>query len=143
MRTHMHTHTHTHAHTYTHTLTFSLRSPHSSCAPTSPSVLCPSSTSQARFSRVWIRCRRSHSTWKTTLLSHTLCNVYTTCKCSNKYMYVHLHVYVIINPRRACAARVIVVVPCVCVCVCLSVITILALQATRRPKSDTNGLSAM
>ena len=43
----------------------------------------------------------------------------------------------------------LVVVPCVCVCVCvcvsvcLSVTTILALQATRRPKSDTNGLSAM
>ena len=45
----------------------------------------------------------------------------------------------VINPRRACAARVTVVV--LCVCVCLST-TILALQATRRPKSDTKCFSA-
>ena len=47
----------------------------------------------------------------------------------------------IINPRRACAARVTVlslsVLPSVC-----PVPLILALRATRRPKSATNGFSA-
>ena len=43
------------------------------------------------------------------------------------------------NPRRACAASVSLSV-CVCVCVCVCVSThILALQATRRPISDTSG----
>ena len=46
-----------------------------------------------------------------------------------------------INPRHACAAKVTVCV-CVCVCVCLSAL-ILALRATRWPKSDTNGFSAI
>ena len=51
----------------------------------------------------------------------------------------HLVLYsiVIINPRRVCAARVTVVVLSVCVCVCVSTL-ILALQATKRPISDTS-----
>ena len=48
---------------------------------------------------------------------------------------------VVINPRRACAARVTVVGLSVCLCVCVCVSTlILALQATRRPISDTKSL---
>ena len=43
-----------------------------------------------------------------------------------------------INPRRACAARVTVVGLSVCLSVCVSTL-ILALQATRRPISDTSG----
>ena len=45
-----------------------------------------------------------------------------------------------VNSRRACAARVTVVVLSVClsVCVCVSTL-ILAIQATRRPISDTSG----
>ena len=45
----------------------------------------------------------------------------------------------VFNPRRACAARVTVVVLSVCLSVCLSA-RVLALQATRRPMSGTNGL---
>ena len=47
------------------------------------------------------------------------------------------------NPRRACAARVTVVVLSVCLSVCPSVrlsARVLALQATKRPMSGTNGL---
>ena len=43
-----------------------------------------------------------------------------------------------INPRRAGAARVTVVGLSVCLSVCVSTL-ILALQATRRPISDTSG----
>ena len=44
----------------------------------------------------------------------------------------------VINPWRACAARVTLVgLPAVCMSLCLSTL-ILALQATRRPMSDTN-----
>ena len=43
-----------------------------------------------------------------------------------------------INPWRACSARVTVLGLCVCLSVCLST-PILALQATRRPMSYTNG----
>ena len=52
------------------------------------------------------------------------------------------------NPRRACAARVVLGLS-FCLSVCLSVRPsvcpvplILALRATKRPKSDTNGFSA-
>ena len=58
-----------------------------------------------------------------------------------------LQLLLLLNPRHACAARVTVlglcVSVCVCVCVCVYVwTTILALQATRRLFSDTNGLGA-
>ena len=48
----------------------------------------------------------------------------------------------IINPQRACAAKVTVVGLSVCLSVCLST-RILALQATRRPISDTSGFRTM
>ena len=51
--------------------------------------------------------------------------------------YLNTHTWGLINPRRACAARVTVVGLCVCVSA-----TILALQATRRPKSDIKCFSA-
>ena len=44
------------------------------------------------------------------------------------------------GPQRTSSARVTVVVLCVCVCVCVCLsTTILALQATWRLMSDTNG----
>ena len=49
------------------------------------------------------------------------------------YQVEMLH-FAFVNPRYACAARVTVLR----LCVCLSAL-ILALRATRRPKSNTNG----
>ena len=57
---------------------------------------------------------------------------------SSSHNYIMLSNDAVINPRRACAARVTVLGLSVCLSVCLSTL-ILALQATRRPMSYTNG----
>ena len=51
----------------------------------------------------------------------------------------------VINPRHVCTVRVAMLglYVCVCVCVCPSVTTILPLQATRRPKRNTNTTSIL
>ena len=51
-----------------------------------------------------------------------------------------LNLFVTINPQCACAAWIMVLGLSVCLCVCT---TILTPQATGRPKSDTNGSSAL
>ena len=71
-----------------------------------------------------------------------MCFITVTCMCTFLlYMCVLLllqALFCIVNPRRACAARVTVLGLSMCLSVCLSTL-ILALQATRRPMSYTNG----
>ena len=71
----------------------------------------------------------------------TQCEVgVSSIQCSRSTVMAHVHS--VINPRRACAARVTVLGLSVCLSVCLSTL-ILAVQATRRPMSDTSSLRAM
>ena len=79
------------------------------------------------------------------LLEHA--NISVTCLHNSLHLsgivyahvFIHVCVHGFVNPWRACAARVTVLNLCVCVCL---LALILALRATRGPKSGTNGFSA-